>query len=263
MVMRKDIVYITSDTRSGSTLLSILLGRYQGVTTVGELRFLWNYYNKYGTGNTRDWRCTCGLEIKECDFWGSIINNEISALLGNTENAPETARVLNKIYDRIIEKYSIKYIVDSSKSVWHLINMIRFRDRYKVIFIIRDIRGTAYSKYKRNSLPIVKGMLLWIKKNLEILFVLKIYNVEYIKITYEDLCRDRKTHESVLEFLGGNFIQPQNDSSISHDIAGSSRRFSFEEISYDDSYKSKYIGLYRTIYQLFFMIINKILLRSK
>ena len=60
-------IYICSAGHSGSTLLDLLLGSHSNVTSLGEI----NQLSKNLSLNTL---CTCGEEIRSCDFWKDIAN---------------------------------------------------------------------------------------------------------------------------------------------------------------------------------------------
>jgi len=53
--------------RSGSTLLSSILGQIDGWVNLGELMYLWR---ERTPGSTR--RCGCGQLLTECEFWAAV-----------------------------------------------------------------------------------------------------------------------------------------------------------------------------------------------
>jgi hypothetical protein len=63
---RIPIIYILSNGRSGSTLLDLLLGSHPEIWTLGEVQLLPREVHQ---GRL----CGCGLPIRECEFWGSIV----------------------------------------------------------------------------------------------------------------------------------------------------------------------------------------------
>lgn len=70
---RKTLVYITSVSRSGSTLLDHLVSNHKDIECVGELRNLNDYINKKGLGHSWGWACTCEKTLDICPFWKKII----------------------------------------------------------------------------------------------------------------------------------------------------------------------------------------------
>jgi len=61
-----DVLYLTGKGRSGSTLLSMVLGELDGFFAAGELRFFW----RRGLVEAR--RCACGEPIPSCPVWGEV-----------------------------------------------------------------------------------------------------------------------------------------------------------------------------------------------
>ncbi|ETK33486.1 hypothetical protein MPTA5024_24315 [Microbispora sp. ATCC PTA-5024] len=57
------VVFIGGTGRSGSTLMSRILGAVPGFCAVGELCRIWDH------GVRRDEKCACGVPFHECDFW--------------------------------------------------------------------------------------------------------------------------------------------------------------------------------------------------
>lgn len=61
------VLYVAGPGRSGSTLLSDVLGQFDGWTNVGELMFLWR---NRAEGSLRS--CGCGLLLTACPFWAEV-----------------------------------------------------------------------------------------------------------------------------------------------------------------------------------------------
>ena len=62
------VLYISGSGRSGSTLLSRLLGEIDGFINAGEAaRYLFARYQP------RDLPCGCGKAVQDCPFWKEII----------------------------------------------------------------------------------------------------------------------------------------------------------------------------------------------
>ena len=182
--MRKNetmIVYIIADNRSGSTLLDYILSCYPGAISLGELHHLHGHYARKGTGKSRNWNCSCGKQVRHCDFWAeilkrvssvkkfetkyhikapnwSIINRtlhsfKIKNLLNTIEGDPtaqKTAKNIWGIYESVHRHTGKRVIIDSSKMAFQafLLNN-RKSENLKFILLERDIRAVAYSKLKR------------------------------------------------------------------------------------------------------------------
>ena len=61
------ILYVAGPGRSGSTLLTDILGQVDGWANVGELMFFWR---NRAPGSTRS--CGCGALLIECAFWAEV-----------------------------------------------------------------------------------------------------------------------------------------------------------------------------------------------
>ena len=57
-----DLLYLTSASFSGSTLLTFLLAAQPSIATVGELK-------ASGIANIEKYRCSCGEQLKVCGYW--------------------------------------------------------------------------------------------------------------------------------------------------------------------------------------------------
>src|SRR5215210_6485081 len=67
-------ISIGGASRSGSTLLSMLLDCLPGVVAVGELRYLWS------RGLRQNMLCGCGMPFRECDFWRAVLRRTYGSL---------------------------------------------------------------------------------------------------------------------------------------------------------------------------------------
>lgn len=74
--MFKSAIYISSDDRSGSTMLDLMLGNHDQITSLGEVQHI----NTYLTGDRKFYnpihplRCMCGQTLNDCEFWNKIQN---------------------------------------------------------------------------------------------------------------------------------------------------------------------------------------------
>lgn len=62
------VIYIAGAGRSGSTLLSNILGQMPGVVSVGELYYLWE------RGLQENILCGCGTPFRDCAYWQEILD---------------------------------------------------------------------------------------------------------------------------------------------------------------------------------------------
>ena len=62
--------YVASTSRSGSTLLSMLMNAHPNVASIGELGPAYGQYAEII--RKEGYPCSCGMEIKQCVFWKKI-----------------------------------------------------------------------------------------------------------------------------------------------------------------------------------------------
>ncbi len=163
------VLYIAGPGRSGSTLLDTMLGQVDGFVSVGELRNLWVRGLKDG------WPCGCGVPVRECPFWSSVLTEafgsveaiSVEAMRGlqlqsvRTRHLPalwwhanhgsrpvaeDYGTVLSRLYRAIAEVSGARVIVDSSKHpsdafVVSTLDGVRLH----LLHLVRDPRGVAYS----------------------------------------------------------------------------------------------------------------------
>jgi len=91
------IVYISSDARSGSTLLDQLLGSHPLIHSVGEIHHL----NEYATQDRSHYDpshpliCTCGQPVLDCEFW-SAVERQIGRPLSSIYLNPYLTRIAGR-----------------------------------------------------------------------------------------------------------------------------------------------------------------------
>jgi hypothetical protein len=177
------VVYIAAHSRSGSTLLDRLLGQIPGFVSLGEVRHLWQ------RGLVEDQDCGCGAPFGQCPFWSAVLTSvfgtvdrtmgaEIAAQLrgvdrvwrigglglarrsGNVSNPKLRAvlGVLDRLYTGLHRAGEVQVLVDSSKtpSYGFLLGLVP-GIRLHIVHLVRDSRGVAYSRLRRNS----RGELHW------------------------------------------------------------------------------------------------------
>ena len=70
-----NVVYIAGSGRTGSTLITQVLGEAPNWFAGGQIR-------DFSKSHKRDSQCTCGQLISACDFWGEIVRR-ITSEFGN------------------------------------------------------------------------------------------------------------------------------------------------------------------------------------
>ena len=163
------VLYIGGEGRSGSTLLSAMLGQYRGLIPVGELRGIWQ-------AATTDELCGCGSPFSQCEFWTGVGNKafggwgrvDIDKMLSldrrygryrfvarlvvpalrrkHSREIDEFTAVLHSLYSAVKEVSGGAVIVDSTKDAPYafLLHEVSGLD-LRVVHLVRDSRGVAYS----------------------------------------------------------------------------------------------------------------------
>jgi hypothetical protein len=170
---RLRVLYIGGTGRTGSTLLTMLLGQYPQFFAGGELAFLWRF------GFLDQGKCGCGELLAECPVWVSIFKQafgdarnvdaeEMMRLRGqfNSKHLPlmftkglrerllrragEFPATVERLYQAIPLATGSRVIVDSSKEP-HYSYILRSIPSLDVYFLhlVRDPRAVAYS-WKEN-----------------------------------------------------------------------------------------------------------------
>lgn len=169
------IVYIAGSGRSGSTLLERALGEIPGFVNVGELIDL------YRRTAAEDERCGCGRAFAQCPFWahvgtrafGGWQEQELTAaraLQGRVARQRRMPRLVAmplagtrfradvaaygasyaSLYRAIAAEAAAACVVDASKWPVQALALARAGLDVRVIHLIRDVRGVAYSLGKRD-----------------------------------------------------------------------------------------------------------------
>lgn len=83
------IVSIGGASRSGSTLLTLLLAVEPSTVPVGELRYLWS------RGLQQNMLCGCGIPLRDCTFWRDVLDDAFGGL-----EAVDAVR-MQRLHDRV------------------------------------------------------------------------------------------------------------------------------------------------------------------
>jgi hypothetical protein len=164
------VLYVGSWSRSGSTLLDLMLGRLPGFVSAGEVRFLWD------RGLLEGQLCGCGVPVPRCPFWRAVLDlafgpgnepdpAEMVALRERVDGLgrlPFTAgpwrpagldrdlrafgAVLGRLYRAIARVAGAAVVVDSSKyaAYGRLVAAAPGLD-LRLVHLVRDSRAVAYS----------------------------------------------------------------------------------------------------------------------
>jgi UDP-N-acetylglucosamine transferase subunit ALG13 len=170
------VLYIGGWGRSGSTLLDRALGQLPGFVSLGEIRELW----QRGVRENRP--CGCGTPFRDCPFWTEVgieafggwdrLDLDEALTLRYSVDRPWSAPILLSgkgwvEFDARVERYldllrplygairsvsGAAVIVDSSKLPMHAMLLRRLPVDLRLVHLIRDSRGVAFSwqKHVRN-----------------------------------------------------------------------------------------------------------------
>ncbi len=172
------VLYVAGLGRSGSTLLSRLLGQVDGICAVGEAHHLWR------TGAPRaaaDELCGCGRTYAECGFWA----DRLRAVFGGETPVADMKRLAGRVarirripglekrgdaaFEKAVSEYSAVWrglyeeiaaasgagvILDASKDLGPLFFLSRVEGlEVAVVHLVRDPRGVASSWSRRKRRP--------------------------------------------------------------------------------------------------------------
>jgi hypothetical protein len=245
MVQRQkhELLVIVGAIRSGSTLLSIVLGSSPEIFSTGELIHL------HGRGWLNNEYCACGQRVNDCAFWqevkrrwteqfpGNSVERFLelqrrferprflffdALLVGNPE-FQEYLHSLNSLFHSVQEVSGRPCVVDSSKKPVHALysSMAADQDVY-VVHLVRDSRGVAWSKAKslakderggvqEDLRPAAVGRTArdWLLTNLLCSYLARKLPGHYLRVRYEDLVADpRGMLQRIGEFSGMDLSEP-------------------------------------------------------
>jgi hypothetical protein len=222
-VTRPLVLYVTGWCRSGTTLIGNLLGELDGVTHVGELRYLWrNGVLGSGTNST----CGCGLPVTECALWRGVLKRVVDGDAAGTasewiaaqerltrtrhtvarlaEALPGTSRTaaaaalahrMTALYDAIGEVFGARVVVDSSKFPAEAALLASDPDvDVRVLHVVRDPRATAHSWLRpKDYIPAMgaaRSTRYWTAFNVASELVTARCGSRALRLRYEDFVRD-------------------------------------------------------------------------
>ena len=269
--------------RSGSTLLATLLGSAPDVVAPGELCHIWE------RGVRDNELCSCGDHFSDCAFWTQVgrvafggwvhVDPErIIDLAGRVTrhrhicylrmgrppwafrtNIEEFRDLLRRLYLAVAEVSGCAVVVDSSKGATYGCALAYTPAlKVKIVHLIRDGRGVAYSFGKRVVRPeriddrVIMPRLSsfwagrqWLETNL-VFESLRATGMEVTRIYYEDYVRNPQDtlFRLLAPYLGGdNWMPDLLSTSVApcHSIGGNPMRFHHGviPIGVDDEWRSR------------------------
>ena len=258
-----DVIFISSMTHSGSTLLNIILGGHKQLIGLGEVfQLICDRTKGLYLFEKLDDQCSCGAQIKECSFWGEVANRL-------SENCPEN--VLER-YDIVQDVFSQQFgsdkvIVDSSKRLSYA-KLLNSHDsvNVKMIHLVKDVRAYCISqidlavrkdkKFKKRN-P-YRHMREWYKDNQAMYEFFQTENVPVFRLGYEELSLYPEKMVSLLSknldiHFDGSMLEllPSNNH-IAHGNRMSQQKEKSAKIHYDNRW------FYRSEWMLPFLLLPKV-----
>lgn len=219
------VLFIAGYARSGTTILDRLLGTVPGVTSMGEIQFLW----RRGLAENRP--CGCGILLRGCPFWSEVLRSAFGQI-GDVElghilrlqraadrwwrvpalssgrggrrlraAAEEYAAILATLVQAVAAVSGSRVVVDSSKDASHGLLLARAPGLdVRVLHLVRDPRGVAYSLAARDRVdpglgkrmptqPVVHTAFAWSVANMQAM-QLRHAASAYTVLSYEEMTRD-------------------------------------------------------------------------
>jgi Sulfotransferase family len=226
--MRK-LLYITSASYSGSTLLTFLLAAHQDIATVGELKAT-------AMGDIEQYRCSCGTLIRECAFWALVASEMrrrgmafdvasfgthfqshsgngfggklftarvrgplLEAARSMALRLPDFSSRLHEIVERnqalidvVCGVRNAPVFLDGSKDAIRLKFLLEAgRWDLKVVHLTRDGRGACNSFMRINATSMEPAALEWRRTNEECeRLARRMPAGSWLRLRYEDLCAE-------------------------------------------------------------------------
>jgi hypothetical protein len=235
------VLFVAGTGRSGSTIVSNLLGSVPGLVSVGELRYLW----ERGLGEAAV--CGCGEPVPQCPFWLAVLADaypdgppdvdgvvaadrqllrlrSLPRLLATRSDkhqlgaaAARYAVEVARVYAAVTAAGGGATIVDSSKlvSFGYLLRRVEGLD-VRVLHLVRDPRGVAFSWQRERARDDrgdgsgsmarespVRSAVLWDMWNLAAERLWAADPERYVRVRYEDVLDDpQRALEPVLRMVG-------------------------------------------------------------
>ena len=268
------VLYILGSGRSGTTLLSRVLGQVEGVFSAGEARQIWHR----SFANCR--QCGCGSLFRECPVWSQVFQQAFGGfdkvtdeVLFRLRRSPVGTRALGMLYmpgrralfERELSHYSHtlealyqsiadvtgdRLIVDSSKypTYSYLLNLVPTID-ISIVHLVRDPRAVVHSwrRVKASPEESLTSMSAWYAAGMWHTWnragerIWRDSDVAYLRLRYEDfVSHPRRLTQKILEFAEhrADSLPFRNEHEVyleqDHSAAGNPDRFSHGVVEIKD-----------------------------
>jgi len=277
------VLYIAGPSRSGSTLLSNILGELDGFFNGGELIDVWD------RALLRNGKCSCGRPFRQCEVWSRVIRTafgdepvDLQEMIRVRDEAARSRSVpryliaggtgrltprlqpylrnIQRLHEGIRSATGARVLVDASKNVGYayLLSQAEKRELY-YLHLVRDPRATAFSwRRKKEGLRTERPAsvsLTWASRNLAGELLGRRHPSRYLRIRYEDFVLNaREMLSQILDMLGEPrdrlpFCGPHTvETSVRHSMYGNPDRFQSGrlQLKRDDQWKSKMAAVDRS-----------------
>jgi hypothetical protein len=274
--MSRQIAFVLSDMRSGSTLLDQLLGAHPAVMSLGELHWLPAYVTRDRSiyDPNHELVCTCGRAVADCEFWSQValrLGRPLDSLQLRPSFTRNAMRFLERfpstfrhrfvqrtlagtglvddnlaLLDCLFEVSGRRCLVDSSKSTFRFRAVHDARPlQTRGLILTRDYRAVVHSKMKRGH-SLESAARGWRSKMRQIAALTDDLPREHIhRLGYENLCQDPAGELTRLcGFLGLAFVPAmlERPTGGTHHIGGSPSKFdqSRLRIAMDTAYQNAF-----------------------
>ena len=286
---QQKVLYIGGFGRSGSTLVERILGQLPGFCSAGEIVFLWQ------RGLLDGQLCGCGVPVPDCEFWSRVGKTafggwdqvDAGEMLGLQRRADrnrfipsmvtpalrpgargDVARygdVLSRLYRAIGEVSGARVVIDASKhasTAYLLTTRVPGLD-VRVVHLVRDPRGVAYSWTKEVKKPEVTGEdafmpvysplssgRQWLSYNMLFEALRAVPAAKSAVFRYEDMLADPRAELERILAHAGEPVLPESFAFLGdrevllgcdHTVAGNPMRFHQGSLALrlDEAWKSK------------------------
>lgn len=287
------VLYIAGASRSGSTILEKVINSIEGAVSLGEVSYLWErgFKNNWMCGCGQPFNDCPFWDSVRAGAYGEGLGGEAAGRVAGMSWATERFRHLPlyfmgsmapafqnkvreysdhiaKIYEGAGKAASARFLVDSSKHMHGFVLKNMRQIDLHVLHLVRDSRATTFSWTRRKvyqqsgdgviDLPRFNpwfSSLHWIFDNLSA-ELLKLYNVKYMRIRYEDFAEDpQRPVDGILRFIGETGLENPVDRNmlgkpaVHHSVSGNPVRFSNGpmEIKTDEQWKTGLPAFYRLL----------------
>ncbi|BCB90815.1 sulfotransferase family protein [Phytohabitans suffuscus] len=203
------VLFVAGSGRSGSTLVTNVLGQAEGVFAAGELRYLWQ------RGAVEDRPCGCGQPFARCPVWTRVmkeVDADPAAVAADLRGGLRMRRLPAMLWRRRVDAHPAvaalyaalgpELVVDSSKLPPYglLVDGLPGVET-RVLHLVRDPRAAAFSWRRRRGLdgpgdpalmsrpPVAKAALLWLVWNATTALLWR-RSGRYLRVRYEDFVAD-------------------------------------------------------------------------